>query len=155
MYNKRNRGSGDSCAVAPPQYIPAQSIEVQKYARNAFFTGPLRRKRGYFMRLAARKKNDCNRQQKKTRRRGRSQPVLGTDHFRLEHFSSFGSLRQTGRMHPGNQNKANDHQQEPGTVFAEMDRLPAIALMGIDPYGGKSPYIFGTPDEERDQAEPQ
>jgi hypothetical protein len=56
-------------------------------------------------------------------------------------------------MNQRNQNKADDHQEEPGAIFTKMDRLPSMSLMGIDPYGSERAYIFGAPNEKGDQAE--
>ena len=58
-------------------------------------------------------------------------------------------------MNERDQDKANDHQKQPCAVFTEMYKLPAVPLMGIDPYGGESSYIFGKPNEECDQAKSQ
>jgi len=51
-------------------------------------------------------------------------------------------------MYERNQNKADDHQEKPCAVFAEIYELPSVSLIWIDPYCGERADVFGTPDEE-------
>jgi hypothetical protein len=54
-------------------------------------------------------------------------------------------------VNEGDKDKTDDHQEQPRAIFAEVDKLPAMPLMGIDPYVGEGAYVFRGPDEESDQ----